>query len=125
MKRFAAFSVMLAFLALACTAFAVTPENPTISLKAGDEVYACACGKSCPCKSLSKQQAKCTCGKDMVKSKVIKIKGDSAVIKVNGKNQTFPMTGKYVCGCGASCPCDYVSQNPGKCACDKDLVKAK
>jgi hypothetical protein len=125
MKRFAAFSVMLAFLALSCAAFAVTPENPKISLKVGDEVYACACGASCPCKSLSKQEGKCTCNKDMVKSKVIKIEGDTAVINVNGKDETFPLKGKFVCGCGASCPCDYVSQSPGKCSCGKDLIKAK
>jgi hypothetical protein len=40
------------------------------------------------------------------------------------------MTGKvgdeiYVCGCGDGCPCDYMSKKPGKCACDKDLVKTK
>jgi hypothetical protein len=40
------------------------------------------------------------------------------------------MTGKvgdeiYVCGCGDGCDCDYMSKNPGKCACGKDLVKTK
>ncbi len=31
----------------------------------------------------------------------------------------------YVCGCGDSCPCLTMSRSPGKCVCDKDLVKAK
>jgi len=29
----------------------------------------------------------------------------------------------YVCACGEGCPCDTMSRNPGKCTCDKDLVK--
>lgn len=54
MKRLARFCAILFLLAMAGAAFAVTPENPRIALKAGDQVYACACGASCPCKSLSK-----------------------------------------------------------------------
>ena len=125
MKKIVSGLVILFLLALATAAFAVTPENPKMALKAGDEVYACACGATCPCKSMSMQPAKCTCDKDMVKSKVIKIEGDKAVINVNGKDETFPLTGKFVCGCGASCPCNYISQTAGKCACDKPLVPAK
>jgi len=125
MKKFVSGLVVLCLLALAVAANAVTPENPKMSLKAGDEVYACACGPSCACKSLSMQPAKCTCGKDMVKSKVVTVEGDKAVINVNGKDETFPLVGKFVCACGASCPCNYISQNAGKCACDKPLVPAK
>lgn len=29
----------------------------------------------------------------------------------------------YVCGCGADCKCNSVSDKPGKCGCDKDMVK--
>ena len=31
----------------------------------------------------------------------------------------------YACDCGEGCPCKTMSRNPGKCTCDKDLVKAK
>lgn len=125
MRKYSAVLTALCVLAWAFAAMAVTPENPRIMLKAGEEVYACACGKDCPCQALSKQAAKCPCGKDMVKSMVMKVEGDTAVIKVNGAEQTFPTKGKFVCGCGESCPCNFVSQTAGKCACDKDLVPAK
>ena len=110
---------------VAASAFAVTPENPKIALKVGDEVYACACGASCPCKTISRQPGKCGCGVEMVKSKVVKVEGDTAVLSVKGKEETFPLVGKYVCGCGKDCPCDTISQSPGKCGCGKDLVPAK
>lgn len=29
----------------------------------------------------------------------------------------------YVCGCGEACDCGTISKKPGKCGCDKDLVK--
>lgn len=29
----------------------------------------------------------------------------------------------YLCGCGADCKCNSVSDKPGKCSCDKDMVK--
>lgn len=29
----------------------------------------------------------------------------------------------YVCGCGEKCDCGTISKKPGKCSCDKDLVK--
>jgi hypothetical protein len=125
MRRLASGLAFLSLFVFAFAAFAVTPENPKLALKVGDEVYACACGASCPCKSLSMKPAKCTCGVDMVKSKVVKVEGDTAVINVNGKDETFPTTGKFVCACGAGCPCNYISQTPGKCGCGKDLAPAK
>ncbi len=33
--------------------------------------------------------------------------------------------GIYACNCGEACPCLTLSRAAGKCACDKDLVKAK
>ncbi len=30
----------------------------------------------------------------------------------------------YACNCGAKCPCDTLSMNPGKCTCGVDMVKA-
>ncbi len=118
------FAVLLA-LTWAAMALAVSPEKPTIGLKAGDEVYACACGAACPCKTLSMNAGKCSCGVDMAKSKVVSVKDGKAVITVNGKDEEFPLKGKFVCGCGEACPCNTVSQKPGKCSCGKDLVPAK
>ena len=40
-----------------------------IDLKVGDEVYACGCGESCPCYTVSRSPGKCTCGSDLVKAK--------------------------------------------------------
>lgn len=124
MKKVVSCLVALFLLGLVTAAFAVTPENPKLDLKVGDMVYACACGADCPCKSLSLKPGKCTCGKKMVKSKVVKVEGDNAVINVNGKDETFPLTGKFVCGCGPTC-CSYISQTPGKCVCGKPLAPAK
>ena len=31
----------------------------------------------------------------------------------------------YFCQCGEKCPCDTVSNNPGKCTCGVDLKKGK
>jgi len=125
MKTFASLPGFIAMVLLAVSAMAVTPEDPKLTLKAGQTIYACACGAACPCKTLSSSPGKCGCGVDLAMSKVVKVEGDTAVITVKGKDETFPLTGKFVCGCGASCPCNTISQNPGKCACGKDLVPAK
>ena len=94
-----------------------------IDLKVGDEVYVCGCGEGCPCLTLSRNPGKCTCDKDLVKTKVTKIEGDKAYVEVKGKETAFPMVGKYACPCGPGCKCDTISQSPGKCACGKDLKK--
>ncbi|HMK59720.1 MAG TPA: hypothetical protein VK452_01075 [Dissulfurispiraceae bacterium] len=31
----------------------------------------------------------------------------------------------YACNCGANCPCNTMSKNPGNCTCGTPLVKAK
>lgn len=31
----------------------------------------------------------------------------------------------YFCQCGEKCPCDTISNNPGKCTCGVDLAKGK
>ena len=43
----------------------------------------------------------------------------------NGQMQLKVGDEVYVCGCGEGCPCLTMSKNPGKCTCDKDLVKGK
>ena len=46
-------------------------------------------------------------------------------LMVAGKEKAFKTAGKYACACGEGCDCGYISQKPGKCACDKDMVKVK
>ncbi|WP_243368508.1 hypothetical protein [Fundidesulfovibrio soli] len=125
MKKLVSCLAVIFLMSLATVVFAAAPESQKPALKVGDTVYVCGCGSSCPCKSMSMKPAKCTCNKEMVPSKVLRIEGDNAIFKVKGEEETFPMTGKYVCGCGAGCDCNYVSQSPGKCACGKELVPAK
>ena len=116
-------TVVLA-LALVSISFAEI-KGGRIDLKVGDEVYVCGCGEGCPCLTLSRNPGKCTCDKDLVKTKVTKIEGDKAYVEVKGKETAFPMVGKYACPCGPGCKCDTISQNPGKCACGKDLKKVE
>jgi hypothetical protein len=102
-------------------------ESSKMKLKKGDEVYVCGCGKGCDCDTMAKKEGKCTCGKDLVKAKVTKVKGGKAYFMINGEEKGFKMQGKYFCACGAGCDCGTISQKPGKCVCGKDLqeVKAK
>jgi hypothetical protein len=96
-------------------------KNGEMQLKVGDEVYVCGCGESCPCLTMSKSPGKCSCDKDLVKSKVTKVEKGKATVMVNGKEQVFPTKGKYACACGAGCNCDTISQSPGKCGCGKEM----
>ena len=111
-------------LALLAVGFAEI-KGGRIDLKVGDEVYVCGCGEGCPCYTISRNPGKCTCDKDLVKTKVNKVEGDKAFVEVKGKEIGFPMVGKYACPCGPGCKCDTISQNPGKCACGKELKKVE
>jgi hypothetical protein len=51
--------------------------------------------------------------------------GASFAALKNGQLQLKVGDEIYVCGCGEGCPCLYMSKNPGKCSCGKDLVKGK
>lgn len=100
-------------------------SNGKLALKAGDEIFACNCGDECPCKTLSRNAGNCTCGKEMVKAKVISVKSGKASLKAEGwdKERLFPLQGKYACACGPECKCDTISQNPGNCTCGKEMKK--
>jgi hypothetical protein len=94
-------------------------------LKAGEEIYACNCGAACNCDTLSRNPGKCTCGKDLVKAKVLSVgKGDARLL-VSGEERTFKTIGKYACACGPQCTCFTISQNPGKCTCGVEMKAVK
>ncbi|MEN6439276.1 MAG: hypothetical protein ABFD97_11930 [Syntrophobacter sp.] len=100
---------------------AVNADAESVKFKKGDEVYVCGCGEGCPCKTMAAKEGKCSCGKDLVKTKIDKVEKGNAYVTVNGKQLAFKTTGKYVCGCGKGCGCGMVSQKPGNCACGKPL----
>jgi len=119
--------LVMVVLMVAVVAIAYAGSKAKMDLKVGDEIYACNCGADCPCNTMSRNAGKCTCGKDMVKAKVMSIEGDTAMLKAEGwdKERPFKMTGKYMCDCGPECKCDTISQNPGKCTCGKDMKKVE
>ncbi len=109
-------------LVVAVAAALAPPENGKIVLKAGDEVYACNCGPSCPCQMMSRNEGKCGCGQPMVKAKVKSVGEGTAVLVIGDKEQTFKTVGKYACAC-PGCKCDSISQTAAKCTCGVDMVK--
>jgi hypothetical protein len=116
--------VLLVVISLAVVGYALADKSK-LDLKVGDTVYACNCGDACPCKTMSKNEGDCTCNNKMVKATVTKVEGDKVMLKADGwdKERAFPTQGKYACACGEGCKCDTISQNPGKCACGKDMKK--
>ncbi len=108
---------------LATLATAATDGH--MKLAKGDTVYACDCGASCPCQTLSNNPGKCTCGKEMVKATVESIGEGTVTLKAEGwkEARTFSTNGAYHCNCGPSCTCDTISQKPGTCTCGTELVK--
>ena len=121
-----AMSLILGILFLVSMAALIYSEGQgKMALKAGDEVYACNCGESCPCQMMARQPGNCTCGQAMAKAKVKSVGEGTAVLEIGGKEQTFKTVGKYMCGCGPACKCGAISQSPGKCPCGKDMVEVK
>ena len=123
MKRIALLLAVLVTLVAVTLVFA--RDKSTMELKAGDEVYACNCGEKCPCKMMSTNAGKCTCGKEMVKAKVTKVEGGTAMLSAAGwdKDRPYVTTGKFMCNCGPECKCDSISQQAGKCTCGKEMKK--
>jgi hypothetical protein len=126
MKRlvFVVISMLFVF-AAASLCLADKGTTGKFDAKAGDTIYVCGCGEGCACGSLAKKEAKCSCGKEMVKTTVNKVENDKVFYTVNGKELSAPTQGKYACGCGDGCNCGSISQKPGKCACNKDMVKVE
>ena len=125
MKKIISIATVVCMIALVALAFAGMKGK--MDLKVGDEVYACDCGADCPCKTMSRAAGKCTCDKEMVKAKVMKVDGDTVMLKADkwDKERAFKMTGKYACACGPECKCDTISQNPGKCKCGNEMKKVE
>ena len=123
MKKIA---VMLIAVSIAVAGYALADKSK-MDLKVGDTVYACNCGDSCACKTMSMKEANCTCDNKMVKATVTKVEGDKVMLKAEGwdKERAFPTKGKYACACGGGCNCGTISQNPGKCACGNDMKKVQ
>jgi len=105
------FTLALATLALA--------DKTKMTAKVGDQLYVCGCGEGCPCETMSRNPGQCTCGKDLVKTKVTKV--EKGMITVESRKKPFISVAKYVCDCGPECKCDTISQNPGNCTCGKKM----
>jgi hypothetical protein len=125
MKKSILLVLSLLFVCAAVTlVFAAKGPSGKFEAKAGDVIYVCSCGDGCDCGSLAKKEGKCGCGKDLVTTTVTKIDKTKVYYKLDGKEFSAPITGKYACGCG-DCNCGSISQKPGKCGCDKDMLKVK
>jgi len=126
MKKSVLLVLSLLFVFAAFT-LAIADKGPTgtFEAKAGDTIYVCGCGEGCDCGALAKKGGTCSCGKNLVKTTVNKVEKGRAYYTVDGKELSAPTQGKYACGCGEGCNCGSISQKPGKCTCDKDMVKVK
>ena len=116
-------ALALVFALTICFAFAKSEAGP--AYKTGDTVYVCGCGTGCDCGTVSNKGGTCSCSKDLVKSSITKVENGKIFYAVNGKEMSAPATGKYVCACGAACPCKTISQKPGKCGCGGALKKVE
>src|SRR5512139_1880945 len=99
--------VLTIVLTIAFAAYAFADEDKMVA-KVGDELYVCGCGDGCDCDTMSRNPGKCSCGKDLVKSKVTKVEEGKITMAVRSK--PFVSVGKYACACGPSCKCNTISQ---------------
>ena len=127
MKKQFVLGIGLAAVFLILLAGSGLADSNKMTLKVGDEVYACNCGDACPCQTMSNKAGQCSCGQDLVKAKVVKVEGDMASLKAEGWDgpREFNTVGKYACACGPGCDCNTISQTEGKCTCGVDLKKVE
>ena len=119
MKKLLILTIMFSFI-FAALAFA---DKTEMTAKVGDQLYVCGCGEGCKCDTMSRNPGKCSCGKDLVKSKVTKV--EKGKITMDVRKTPFVSIGKYACACGPDCKCDTISQNPGNCSCGKPMMEVK
>jgi hypothetical protein len=124
MKKTLMTGIAIVFALVAVTVSFAELKGGRIDLKAGDEVYVCACGEGCQCQTMARNPGKCTCDKQMAKAKVNKVEDGVVLVTLDGKERTFKTVGQYVCACGPACNCDTISQSPGKCVCGMDMKRA-
>jgi hypothetical protein len=117
--------VLLMIVMLVSVVSVIAAEKEKLDLKVGDERYVCNCGEKCACNTISTNEGKCSCGKDMVKAKVVKVDKGKADFMAEGwkKERSFKTVAKYSCNCSPDCKCGTISQNPGKCTCGSEMKK--
>jgi hypothetical protein len=82
-----AVSLLLPAIALAAEKAPPAAAAPGAAVKAGDTVHVCGCGASCPCGTIQRGPGKCSCGSPLVKTEVLRVEGDSVVVKPDGKTE--------------------------------------
>lgn len=122
MKRNITMLVPMLFLLLTA-GWVLAGSEKAVTFKAGEAVYACACGQKCPCDTLSRQAATCACGVGLVKGEVKEVREGEVVVLIDGQERTFKTAGAYTCACGSACTCGTISQKETTCACGKQLKK--
>ena len=124
MKKLAIIAITICFAVVAVT-MALADKGPKghFNAKAGDVIYVCSCGEGCNCGSLSLKKGTCGCGKDLVTTTVTKVENGKVFYKLDGKELSASLNGKYACACGEGCKCGTISQKPGMCGCGQNLVK--
>ena len=115
--------ILAVILALGLSVLCLADTKGRMDVNVGDEIYVCGCGEGCPCDTMSMKAGNCTCGKELVKTKVTKV--DNDYIYVESRAKGFKRVGKYACACGEACKCGTISQNPGKCACGVEMKEVK
>ncbi|MBI5586050.1 MAG: hypothetical protein HY892_19740 [Deltaproteobacteria bacterium] len=120
MRKLIGFGFIL-LLILSLAAIGLAQLKSQSDVKVGETRFVCACGPECPCNSIAKKAGNCTCGKPMVEAKAVKVEAGQATFQIGDRQQVFKTVGKYACACGPDCPCQMISQNPGKCTCGKDM----
>jgi hypothetical protein len=103
----------------------------TESAERHDVVYACNCGSECDCGSISNEAGNCSCGSEMAAAHVVKVDGHDARLctcadgcdcEIDAEDESLEGSGLYFCNCGGSCTCNFVSSEPGNCACGMELI---
>lgn len=109
--------------ALALSLTVASAGGHKLDVKEGSTAYVCGCGEKCGCEVASMKAGKCSCGHELQKVSVTKVKENKAYYTVDGKERSVKTLGKYSCACGGDC-CQTISQKAGKCQCGKELAKA-